>query len=251
MNSFSTIGLISSIALILPLLMIIAFRLCTYKSFPALFVYFLSISLYNIARTQFPDIDPQILVFWSSANNFADAPLILFFLTYFSTLPSFKKKMYLLIAGIIFFQLIVIFSFGFTTKAVSIFLAPGIISVFAFSLYFFVRHTKISITHYKAVGKAVISASLLFAYGCYAIIYLVYYVLKLPAINDTFLLYYIVVTISSISMAIGIAGESKRVRKLKELLQTRKELSVIYNNEAPTARSIRTLALDFDKDPWV
>jgi hypothetical protein len=78
-----------------------------------------------------------------------------------------------------------------------------------------------------------------------------YYVFKTPYVEDTFLVYFLVVTLSSLLMSIGIIAERKRIQKLTELLQTRKELSVIYKNESQPVRSIRTVALDFDKDPWV
>ena len=78
-----------------------------------------------------------------------------------------------------------------------------------------------------------------------------YYVLKTPYIADTFLVYYFVATISSVSMAVGIFVESKRIKKLNELLQTRRELSEIYNSSPQPVTTLRAVALDFDKDPWV
>jgi hypothetical protein len=155
------------------------------------------------------------------------------------------------IAGIMIFEIAVISIVGFNNHAITIFLGPAIGIVFAFCLHFFVRQTKITISHHKGIGKAVVTAALLFAYGCYGIIYLMYYVFKMPNTTDMFVIYFAVVTLSSICITIGIAAERKRIRKLNELLQTRKELSVIYKNESGPARSIRTVALDFDKDPWV
>lgn len=251
MNSLSVIGLVSSIALVLPLVLIISLRLVSYKTFPAIFFYYLTILAYNIVRSQYFPVNPGVINGWNVLNNFIDAPLVLYFLTYFSTSASLTKKMHWLIAGLLTFQLAVVGVMGFNSDAISIFLGPGILLVIAFSLHFFVRQTKITISHQKAAGKAIISAALLFAYGCYAILYVVYYVLKMPNIQDTFIIYYSVITISSIGMAIGIIAESKRVRKLNELLQTRKELSVIYKNDTTPVRTIRSVALDFDKDPWV
>jgi hypothetical protein len=251
MNSLSIMGLISSVALLLPILLIVTFRLSAYKSFPALFIYYLMVLGYNIVRANYLQVNPELINYWNTVNNFLDVPLMLYFLTYFSASPVFNRKMKQVILSIILFQVAVVGIFGFNDEAIAIFLGPGILTVFAFTLHFFVRQTKITITHQKAVGKAIITASLLFAYGCYGILYLMYYVLKTPYIADTFLVYFFVITLSSIGMAIGIIAESKRIRKLNELLQTRKELSVIYKNEAQPVRSIRTVALDFDKDPWV
>ena len=47
----------------------------------------------------------------------------------------------------------------------------------------------------------------------------------------------------------GIVIERKRVQKLNELKQTRKELSIIYK-EKKTACSVKTAILDFDKNQW-
>jgi hypothetical protein len=247
----SIMGLVSSIALLLPVVLILLFRLATYKSFPAIFIYYCTIFAYNIARSQYFPVSPAVLEYWNTINNFLDAPLVLYFLSYFSGSVALSKKMKQLIAVLLLFQLTVVMIVGFNNKAITIFLGPSILVVFGFCLHFFVRQTKITITHQKAAGKAIITASLLFAYGCYAIIYLMYYVFKTPYVEDTFLVYFLVVTLSSLLMGVGIIAERKRIQKLTELLQTRKELSVIYKNESQPVRSIRTVALDFDKDPWV
>ena len=213
-------------------------------------IYYVTVFAYNVARSQNIPLDPEVITYWSVCNNFLDAPLILYFLTYFSGSPKLTSIMKKLIVGILLFQLIVVVLVGFNNTAVTIFLGPAILIEFGFCLHFFVRQTKITITHHKASGKAIITASLLFAYGCYAIIYLMYYVFKTPYVADTFLVYFLVVTLSSLLMCIGIVAERKRVQKLNELLRTRKELSAIYSSE-PKTMTIRRVALDFDKDPWV
>jgi hypothetical protein len=251
MTTMTLLGLISTAALSLPVALIIFFRLTTYKTFPALFIYYLMILAYNVARLPYLHISPDIIDYWNTVNNFLDAPLILYFLSYFSPSVKFTKMMRQVIAGIMIFEIAVISIVGFNNHAITIFLGPAIGIVFAFCLHFFVRQTKITISHHKGIGKAVVTAALLFAYGCYGIIYLMYYVFKMPNTTDMFVIYFAVVTLSSICITIGIAAERKRIRKLNELLQTRKELSVIYKNESGPARSIRTVALDFDKDPWV
>lgn len=247
----SVMGLVSSVALFLPIVLILLFRLASYKTFPVLLVYFSTVFFYNLASLHYLSVPTDIIMTWSICNNFLDAPLLLYFLTYFSTSPSLTKKMKWLIAGILIFQSAVLIIVGFNNAAVTIFLGPALLCVFAFCLHFFVQRTKISIKHHKAAGKAIITASLLFAYGCYTIIYLMYYVFKTPYIDDTFLVYFLVVTLSSLLLSVGLFAERKRIGKLHELLQTRKELSVIYQNEAKPIPTLRKVALDFDKDPWV
>jgi hypothetical protein len=67
--------------------------------------------------------------------------------------------------------------------------------------------------------------------------------------NDTFLIYFIAASLSSIIMCIGLTIERKRIQKLQELKVTRKELSTIYT-ETKRAAPLRTAILDFDRDQW-
>ena len=75
------------------------------------------------------------------------------------------------------------------------------------------------------------------------------YVLKTPYVADTFLVYFLVTTFSSLVMCAGIIVERKRIQKLSELKITRKELSDIYKDTS-TSVPLRTVVLDFDKDQW-
>ncbi|HEV7779712.1 MAG TPA: hypothetical protein VGO58_00520 [Chitinophagaceae bacterium] len=244
----SVMGLISSIALFLPIFFILVFRLGSYKTFPALLVYYIIVFSYNLLTEGYIKADGDTIHYWNIFNNLLDAPLMLLFLTYFSTSTIFTKRMHLVIALLVGFECIVVLLKGFTTEAITIILGPGLLTVVFFSTYFFIRQTKITIMHSKATGKAIIAASLLFAYGCYTIIYLMYYVFKTPYVADTFLVYFMVATFSSLLMSAGLIMERKRVQKLHELKLTRKELSDIYKGE--TAAPLRTAILDFDKDPW-
>lgn len=242
-------GFISSIALFLPILFILAFRLGGYKTFPALLCYYLLVFTFNLFSEGYIKATPDAIHYWSISNNLLDAPLMMLFLTYFSPSTIFTKKMKIGILLLIAFEITVVLLKGFTTEAVTIILGPALLTVFYFCTYFFIRQTKISITHQKAKGKAIIAASLLFAYGCYTIIYLIYYVFKTEFVADTFLIYFLVVTFSSLLLCAGIIFERKRIQKLTELRQTRKELSDIYKDTQKTT-SLRTAMLDFDKDQW-
>jgi EamA domain-containing membrane protein RarD len=71
--------------------------------------------------------------------------------------------------------------------------------------------------------------SILFAYGCFGIIYFLHYIQKTPATADVFLVYYMVVTISSIIMAAGLVWVHKRKKQIKEVQLTRKELATFFN----------------------
>lgn len=68
-------------------------------------------------------------------------------------------------------------------------------------------------------------------------------------VNDTFLVYFISTSLSAFLMCIGLVVEQKRIRKLKELMVTRKELSSLYT-ETKRAVPLRTAMLDFDREQW-
>lgn len=246
----SIMGIVSSVALFLPFLFILVLRLGAYRTFPALLVYYASILVYNLMTEGHIAASPEQVRYWGLANNMLDTPLMLTFLLYFSPSHVFSKRIKLLIVTFIVFELTVVTFMGLNADAITVMLGPGILILISLCLYFFIRQTKITIMHKKATGKALIAASLLFAYGCYGILYLMYYVFKTPYIDDTFLIYFLVVTLSSVLITIGIIVEEKRIRKLNELKITRQELTDIYAAEKKAVPMKRTAMLDFDRDQW-
>ncbi len=245
----SVMGLISSIALFLPICLMLAIRLVTYSSFPALLIYFIFVLFFNLLNQGYIKADTELVNSWGLINNFVDPILMISFLTYFSTSAGFTRNIKKVILGFVALDLIMLLLFGFTLKAVTIPLGVGLVVVFCLCLFFFIRQAKIAILHRKAAGKALMVASLLFAYGCFTIIYLMFYVFKTPYVDDTLLVYYMVTTFSSLLIGAGIIIESKRVQKLNELKLTRKELSIIYKDAEP-APPLKGAVLDFDKEQW-
>ena len=245
----SVMGFVSSFALFLPIFFILTLRLGGYKSFPALLIYYISVFIYNLMTEGYITANNEVVHYWGLSNNLLDVPLMLFFLTYYSTSAAFTRRMKITILGFVLFEATVITILGLNVDALTIILGPGLLLVFGLCLSLFIRQTKITIMHRKATGKALIIAALLFAYGCYTIIYLMYYVFKTPYIADTFLVYFLVVTFSSLLMCAGIIIERKRVQKLNELKTTRKELSAIYK-DTKTAAPGRAAMLDFDREQW-
>lgn len=245
----SVMGFISSVALLLPIVFILVLKLGSYRTFPVLLAYYVIIFSYNLLTEGYIKADKSTIDTWNICNNLLDAPLMLFFLTYFSTSVQFTNKIKLAIGVLILLEVVAVSAVGFNAHAIAIFLGPGLLTVFALCLHFFIRQTKTAILHQKALGKAIIAASLLFAYGCYTIIYLMYYVFKTPHIADTFLVYFLVVTFASLLLCAGIFIERKRIQQLNEVKITRRELSDIYK-DTPTVARLRTAVLDFDRDQW-
>ena len=255
----SIVGICSSIALFLPILLILLLKLGKYRSFPFLIFYYGSALLYNLMTEGYVHTNTAQTRFWGITNNLVDIPLMLLFLTYFSTSRIFTKRLQIAIIGFIVFEVIILFISGYNVDAITITLGPGVLIIAGLSLYFFIRYVKLAVTNHKATGKALMSAAVLFAYGCFTFIYLMYYVFKAHLDrdghvkkqykDDTFLIYFLVTIISSLLMCIGLIYERKRIRKLYELKITRKELSSIYS-DTKTAAPYRTAMLDFDKDNW-
>jgi hypothetical protein len=228
MTWFNVVGLISAIALFLPIIIILAFRLAWYKSFPALLAYYLIVAVYGILALEFVKTDKTLMYYFGVLNNFLDAPLMLTFMTYFSKTVLFRQRMKMAIIALILFEAVVIVIKGFTVNAATIVMAPGLTMALAFALLFFIHQVKIAVVYQKAAGKAFMTASLFFAYGGYVFIYIVYYLLKTPYKADTQLIYYLINIVSSMLVAAGIYIEKRRVKQLTELKITREELKVIY-----------------------
>jgi hypothetical protein len=253
----SIMGLISTIALFLPVFFILVLRLGTYRSFSALLFYYITVFIYNLFTEGYIKAPADVIYYWGLMNNLLDVPLILFFLTYFSPSKPFKKRLQMIILSFIIWEAAILTFFGLNIKGITIIYAPGLPLVFGYCLFFFTRYVKLAVSHQKATGKALIVSSLLFAYGCYTIIYLLYYVfqaqldanqhVKEQYVQDTFLVYFMSTIISSLLISAGIFIERKRIHKLNELKQTRKELSEMYPETKRTA-PFRTVLLDFDKE---
>lgn len=242
-------GIVSTLALSLPILTIFYTGLAGYRTFPVLLFYYVMVVGYNLFTEGYVKAPDSITHYYGIANNLLDAPLVLIFLTYFCTSPLLKQRMKIMVGIFIAFEFLIIAIYGLTIEAITIIMGPGIILILTFCIPFFVRQTKITITNQKALGKAMITASLLFAYGCYSIIYIMYYLLQIRDVQNTFLVYFFVSTFSSLLMSAGIIIERKRVKKLSELMVVRKELSQLYANEN-TAAPLRPAVFDMDKDQW-
>ena len=248
----SIMGFVSTLALFLPILLILALRLGSYRSFPVLLVYFTIVFINNLMNEGFIHPNADVVYFWGISINLLDAPLMLLFLSYFSTSAVFSRRLVILILSFLVFELSVVLLVGYNVRAITIVLGPGILIVFALCLLIFIRQSKIVITNRKAIGKTLIAASLIFAYGCYGILYVLFYVIKSPQITgqieDAYLIYFVVVTLSSLILSTGIIFERKRILKLFELKKARKELHDIYKDSKPST-PFRTAMLDFDRDP--
>ena len=230
-------GLISTIALISPVIIIIAFRLIRYPQYIALFLYCLSAFTYNLMTEQYLVVSEDFQRTFGVVNNLMDAPLMLSFLTAFSTSKKQLRMMKVVIGLFLVFELVIIFLKGVTVPAIIIVIGPGLILVFSFTLYFFIENIKKSLMYPKFAGKALMASGVCFAYGCFAFLYVMYYIFNVPNSPYVFFIYFIISIIYCSLISIGLVYESKRKRKLEELLHTRKELIKFFEEEEKSVGS--------------
>ena len=235
MNWQDAIGILSTLALFTPVLVIVVTKLIRYKQYFSLFIYCVLAFGFNLMTEHLVNVPKSVERFYGITNNLTDMPLMLGFL--FFQIPSSlqKKRMKILLCAFMVFEIVMIFMYGITVKTITVTMGPGLVIVFGYSLYYFVYTVKRSFVHNKFVGKAIVASALTFAYGCFIIIYLMHYVFNLKDISGLFLIYYFITIIYCIILSVGLYIESKRKKKLYELLITRKELMSFFSDEKKPA----------------
>lgn len=224
------IGFILSAVVLLPLILIVVFRIYRLKSFLALGIYYLLALLNSMMMHEYIPAGEEIRKIAGVTYYLLEIPLILAFFIYFSPSLRVSRQMQILCLVFIVFEIIIAVIYGYNKKALAIILGPGLAILLFFCVWFFIRQVKIAATHKKAIGKVMIISALLFAFGCYAIIYLLFYIARNPQTTDAYLMYLISSAISVSVLSAGIIRENKRIQKLIELKVTRRELRMIYGN---------------------
>ncbi len=236
MSFYSILGIISSISLFIPIIFILAFKLFTHRSFFALFIYYLIAGVYNLITQNIIDAPVRFSRPIGIINNLLDAPLMLLFLIFFSTSPLMTKRIRRTIFIFLAFEAIILIIYGFSVRTVKIVLGPDIAIIGVVSFLFFLRNVRLAITNQKSLGKAVMTSSIFLSYSIFSLVYIFFYVVKDKQYrDDARLVYYLVTILSAILMSLGIVIENKRIKKLDELKNTRKELATLYGEKKAAA----------------
>jgi len=236
MNLNSAIGIVSSIALFTPILLIVILRLFTNRSFLAIGICYLIIGIQTLIKNNIIVAPPSSYQFLGILDNILDAPLMLIFLLLFSTSALMTKRMMTCMFVFLGFEAIIVAFFGFSVRSVKIILGPDIAMLLAISFMFFLRYVRLAVTNSKSLGKAIMISSVLMSYSIFSLVYIFYFLIKnLQYRNDARLIYYLVSTLSALLMALGIFIEKKRIKKLDELKNTRRELASIYGEKKVAA----------------
>ena len=151
MNWHSAIGILSTIALFAPVLIIVITKLIRYKQYFPLFIYCLLAFGFNLMTERLINVPKTIERSYGIINNLVDMPLILSFLIFQIASSLHIKMIKILLAAFIVFELVVVLLFGITIKTITLTMGPGLVLVFGYSLYYFVYTVKRSFVHNKFI----------------------------------------------------------------------------------------------------
>lgn len=232
MNLQGIMGFIFTATLLLPITFIIVFKLYRYQSFIALGIFYLLAFVDAMMLQKYIPVGTEFRRIFGIGTNLLDVPLLLTFFSYFSPTSQCTKRMKYIMSLFIAFEIIIIAMYGFNRNALTIIIAPGLAIILFFCACFFIRQIKIAIFYRKAIGKAMMTSSFLFVFGCYSLIYIMYYIVRTPQTTDVYIMYLISSAISVLVVSAGMVIDTRRLNKLEELQVTRRELSRVYGNEA-------------------
>lgn len=243
------LGIISCTALLIPVALLVLFRLAAYRTFPLLLAYYSILLIDNLTGIGLVNAGGTFHYYWAVTNNLIEMPLLVLFLTYFTNDARLLKFMHISVATYLLYEIVMIAVLGFKSAVLPFTIGPGQVITFTLSLMLFVKQAKIAITNHKTTGKALILASFLFSTGCNFIIYIMYYVVRTKYKNDSYLIYFLVTTFASLLFIFGIFIERKRVQRLNEIQTTRRELESVYGPDKPVVK-LRPLISEIPQEQW-
>ena len=234
MNWQAILGITSTLILFVPVILMFIYDLHKYRGFLALFIYFLVTGIYNLTQQNILPTPKTFNYYLGLTTNLLDAPLMLIFLCSFCTSTTMVNRIKYAIYGFLAYEIVMIATRGMNVKAITAILGPGIVVILILTFIFFLRQIKLIVTFQKGLSKTLMIFSVMFAYMLYGLVYLFFYVLDTPDKTDTITMYYIASLLSTIIMSMGLFTENKRIKKINELRNTRKELASIYNQPKTT-----------------
>ena len=230
MNVNTILGIISAIAFFLPVIIILSSRLLINISLLALVIYFLMVTTYNLMSVNVIVVSREVQRSFGVLNNYLDVPLMLTAMLMFCSEKWMQRVIITTIICFVAYELLILFQYQLHPNSSKYIMGPGIILLLLYSLYLFMINIKNTIVQGKGAGKTLMITSILFAYGCYFIVYVFAYIQKTSEKTDVFIIYYLASIIFSLLMSAGLIWVKKRLRQIKEVQTTRKELNVFFHN---------------------
>ncbi len=203
-NWDAILGTASSILLVVAIiLLLLNFKEGKYY-FLALAFYLAQIVFLNMLSTNFITVPGNFRYYFGIWNNLLDLPLMLLFLQYFATDQKARKGLLYITGAYIVFDLVIYLIMGMTIPSLTIIIGPGLGIVTAISFYLFVDRLKLAISRRGETGKAFLTGAIVFAYLCFTLIYILFYLMKSTYISDIYAIYYITFIILSACLITGL-----------------------------------------------
>jgi hypothetical protein len=223
-------GIACLLSFMLPVAVIVLNRYYTHRSLAALLIYYIFSALNIIMIMDLLSLSTNIRNNFILFSVYLAVPVVLTSLLFFCPNKAKQRIINYLIISFALYEIMITAVYGFNPVTAGYILGPGLLLIFCQSTFIFVRQVKFTIMQGKNHGRSLMLSSMLFAYACYILIYYFYFIQKTPDTADTVLLYYIASFITSIIMALGLHLMRRRMRELKSLKTTRKELALFFSN---------------------
>jgi hypothetical protein len=221
-------GVASIVSFFFPVAVIISYRLYQHRSLAALLINYALTAIYLlISENIISASDSFATVFWMIIN-YLDVPLMLTALLFFCPVKQKQNRVHLVTLAFVVYEIVITCIHGFTTQSIIYIMGPGMIVVLGYSFYLFGRQIRFTIIHGKNAGRTLMLASILFFYGCYGLVYYFFYIEKTKDTNDAMLLYFIGSFIACMLMGAGLLMMRRRIKELRSIRVTRKELALFF-----------------------
>ncbi|MGZ3952043.1 MAG: hypothetical protein ACXVBZ_11640 [Flavisolibacter sp.] len=229
MNWNDLLGVVCVVSFTIPIVIVLYNRYYTHRSLTALLIYYTLVFTDNLVNNYLVPANSRLGWVINLIDNYAYVPLMLTALLFFCASKQKQNKIQILTLLFLAYEVVILSIFGFSFNSIVYITGPGVGIILVYSFYLFVRQVKFSIFHRKNHGRVLMLAAIVFDCSCYSIIYYFNYIQKTPFQNDVFKLYYISSFISSVLMAIGLQLMNKRMKELRAIKITRRELAMIFN----------------------
>ncbi|MFL5773946.1 MAG: hypothetical protein ACJ75F_12350 [Flavisolibacter sp.] len=223
-------GIACLLSFMLPVAVIIYNRYYTHRSLAALLTYYIFSAINIIMVMDLLSLPASFRNNFILTSVYLAVPIVLSSLLFFCPNKPKQRIVNFLILSFISYEILITAFYGFNTVTAGYILGPGLLLILGHSAILFARQVKFTIMHGKNQGRTLMLSSMLFAYACYILIYYFYFIQKTPDTADTVLLYFISSFITAIIMAWGLHLMRKRMRELRSLRITRKELALFFSN---------------------
>lgn len=198
------LGTASSLLLVVTIILLLVNVKEGKHYFLALAFYLAQIVFLNMLSTNLIAVPDRFRFYFGIWNNLLDLPLMMLFLQYFAKDQKARKWLMYITGAYILFDLIVYLIMGMTIPSLTIIIGPGLAIVTAISFYFFVDRLKLAIASHCETGKAFLTGAIVFAYLCFTLIYILFYLMKSTYISDIYAIYYITFIILSGCLSTGL-----------------------------------------------